>query len=200
MLVHHRQSVSGIGHCRHPRVLAILAARDARCEVCVKGWALFNRRGRRCAVPARRISERRPLSGVSERRQAQVKPWDDMTAEEKVAEANRRNDRQRRGLPLHETAPEREARVQEEDGRAEKAIQAECVKLFKAYGCTVYENSQKRAAKVTPGIPDLWVVSRRAGRAFWFETKTPSGKQSDAQTEFELDCLATNTRYVLGGH
>ena len=85
----------------------------------------------------------------------------------------------------------------------EKSEQSEVMKLYRAYGCNVYNLSQPRATKQTPGIPDLWVVRRAGeflGTAWWHETKRPvSGKPSSAQVEFREECEASGIVYRMGG-
>jgi len=80
----------------------------------------------------------------------------------------------------------------------EKSEQSEVMKLYRAYGCHVYNLSQARATKQTPGLPDLWVT--RGEHAWWHETKRPvSGKPSPAQEVFAQECLAAGIVHVLGG-
>jgi hypothetical protein len=128
-----------------------------------------------------------------------------MTNEEVIAEARRREDRRRSGQPLAETPAEAAERIAEDDARLEKEIQREVVNTYTALGCKVYNLSQARATKQTPGLPDLWVVCLRSGWsrqgkvAWWHETKTPTGKQSEDQREFQRECKACHVVYVLGG-
>lgn len=86
------------------------------------------------------------------------------------------------GVPEPTIAPEqaeRDAKILEDKE------QWEIVKLFRAYGCKVYNLSQKRAAKQTPGLADLYVTRRQSGHAFWFETKRQvGGIYSTSQIEF----------------
>lgn len=81
--------------------------------------------------------------------------------------------------------------------------QHEITKLFLAHGFKVYSTSQKRAAKVTPGIPDLWVTrSARPGRgaiAFWWESKRQvGGKRTSGQVDFGDECAAAGVGYGFG--
>jgi hypothetical protein len=128
-----------------------------------------------------------------------------LTNEEVIAEARRRLDRREQHLPLHETPEEVEERIAEDDARLEKEIQRDVVKTYKALGCKVYNLSQARATKQAPGLADLWVVhlatgwSHKGKSAWWHETKTPKGKQSEAQHEFQRECKACHVGYVLGG-
>lgn len=81
----------------------------------------------------------------------------------------------------------------------EKAEQWECVRIYRAHGCEVYSTSQARAAKVSPGLPDLIVFHVRAGAHWYHEVKRPvGGVQSSAQAEFQSHCEATGMQYVLG--
>lgn len=126
--------------------------------------------------------------------------WTRMSDTDRIAEAKRRQSRRDAGLPLEETPAEAKARTQEEDHRREIEIQREIRRLFLAHGFRVCWLSQARRSKQTAGIADLWVTHRGRGIAFWFEVKAEGGEQSEAQHEFELDCIATNTTYVLGGY
>jgi hypothetical protein len=92
------------------------------------------------------------------------------------------------------------AGVPEDADALEKDTQADVVKLFRAYGCTVYNLSQPRHAKyLTPGIPDLWVFHRASRQAWWWETKRPvGGKLSPAQVEFAQFCDETRVQHGVG--
>jgi hypothetical protein len=89
-----------------------------------------------------------------------------------------------------------------EDHRAnilEKDEQAFIAKLFRGFGCKVYNLSQARASKQTPGLPDLWVVHLEAKLAFWFECKrTLGGRISNAQVEFKAECAAAGVQAYIG--
>lgn len=75
----------------------------------------------------------------------------------------------------------------------EKREQVEIRKLFIAYGFKVYNLSQARASKQTPGLPDLWVVHTREDIAFWWESKRQvGGELSPAQRDFHAECLRAN--------
>jgi hypothetical protein len=134
-----------------------------------------------------------------------TKPVSEMSSAELIEEARRRGERRRLGKPLAPTPVELEQREKEIDARLEKEIQAEVIKLYKAFGCAVYNLSQARASKQTPGLPDLVCFyedqDKYNNRSFswWHETKTPSGKQSDAQVEFQIRCRRVSVPYVLGG-
>ena len=128
----------------------------------------------------------------------------DMTLDEVLAESKRRDDRRAQGLPLTETPAEAAERIAEDDQRLEKEIQADVVKLYRAFSCIVYKLSQPRATKQTPGIGDLyvfWPEMRGLGpTAWWHETKTPTGEQRPDQREFQRLCEAVESRsYVMGG-
>lgn len=86
----------------------------------------------------------------------------------------------------------------------ERDTQKAIVKLFEAVGCIVYRTSQgyrrdSGGTRMTPGIPDLWVICPRRQVAWWFEVKRPSGKRTQAQVQFAVLCAATHTRYAWGG-
>jgi hypothetical protein len=92
-----------------------------------------------------------------------------------------------RGLPVDITADVVQA---DRDARAlEKAEQTEIAKAARAFGGKVYNLSQPRASKQSPGIPDLWLVFRRVRLAVWWETKRQvGGRLSPAQVEFADEC------------
>jgi hypothetical protein len=94
--------------------------------------------------------------------------------------------------PLAEPTPE-------DDAALEADVQREVIRLFRAMGGDVYELSQKRAAKQTPGLPDLWCFMPRRRLGFWWETKRPrGGRLSPAQVHFAEQCAATGTPYGTG--
>lgn len=131
-----------------------------------------------------------------------MKNFLDMSLPEQIAEAERRRLRKEQGLPLQPTAVEIQERTEEEDRRLEKEIQAEVMDLLRAYGFTVFNLSQPRATKQTPGIGDVYAVNPWRRRVLWFETKTPEGKQSPDQIEFQvlhLQLESSTISYVAGG-
>lgn len=84
-----------------------------------------------------------------------------------------------------------------DERRLERDEQIEIRKLFIAYGFRIYNLSQARATKQTPGLFDLWCVHEREPIAFWFDAKRPVGwKLSPAQIEFvELNIKAGVSAY-----
>lgn len=97
--------------------------------------------------------------------------------------------------------------------RLEKLEQRECVRLFQSVGCVVHSTSQYRAAGITPGMPDLYVVHRRKGVWFWFEVKKaqrtagfdPFDRSTwipeplrPAQLAFRANCLLTHQPHFWG--
>lgn len=71
-------------------------------------------------------------------------------------------------------------------------------KLMLALGFEVVSFSQKKRAKVTPGIPDRRYYHRRRRLAVWWEAKQETGRQRAAQREFQLMAEACGEIYVLG--
>ncbi len=126
-----------------------------------------------------------------------------MSIEDAAAEARRRRERREKALPLHESPEEVTAyqtqRTAEKDVRLEKAIQSDVRKLYQAVGCIVYNLSQARATKQSPGLGDLYVILYRRRVAWWHETKTPSGKQSVPQKFFAESCASAGVSVVVGG-
>jgi hypothetical protein len=102
------------------------------------------------------------------------------------------------GVPRH--VPPAQLVVPERDEHAlEKQEQVEVRKLLIAYGFKVYNLSQARASKQSPGLPDLWCVHTREPVAFWFETKRQvGGKLSPPQLEFQAECLRCEVRHFVG--
>lgn len=98
------------------------------------------------------------------------------------------------GIAKQQLAAQRRAAIAlppEDDAAREKATQADCVRVLRALGATVHTTSQSRAAKVTPGLPDIWFAFPQHRLAGWWETKRPrGGVYSDAQVAFAADCLA----------
>jgi hypothetical protein len=81
----------------------------------------------------------------------------------------------------------------------EKAEQVEIRKLFIAHGFTIYNLSQARASKQTPGLPDLYAFHTREPFSTWWETKRQvGGALSPAQREFQEHCQRTRTTYGCG--
>lgn len=76
-----------------------------------------------------------------------------------------------------------EARERIPDDRSEAEIQLAIRKALTAHGFHVYDLSQDRPTRQTPGLADLYVVGH--GTCAWVEVKRPKGRQSDAQKLFE---------------
>ena len=47
------------------------------------------------------------------------------------------------------------------------------------------------------GLGDLWVSCVRKGWAGWVEVKTPRGRLSEDQREFEADCIVCGVKYIV---
>lgn len=128
---------------------------------------------------------------------------DVMTNDEVIVEARRRTERRLKGLPLAETPAEAAERVADDDVRLEREIQRDVVKLYRAHGCVVYEFSQKRASKQTPGIGDLYVFNPElhayGPAAWWHEVKTATGRLRPDQNVFGELCQQCGVWYVVGG-
>jgi len=91
--------------------------------------------------------------------------------------------------PVPETDDDPMGAARPADPRSEKEIQAAVVNALKAMGFCVWDTSQPFAAKITPGLPDLFVSGR--GFTAWVECKSAKGKLSDAQERFR-DSVTTN--------
>ena len=93
---------------------------------------------------------------------------------------------------------------------SEKQEQAAIVKLLRSVGGWVYVLGTRRrkgdhpGTMQTPGLPDLFafVPNRHPGTeriALWVEVKTPTGRPSEAQSDFEHGCKVSGTHHVMGG-
>lgn len=72
-------------------------------------------------------------------------------------------------------------------------------RLMGALGFTVVRLSQKRASKVTPGLPDRRYYHGKRRLFVWWEAKAEWGRQSKAQREFQILVESADDPYVLGG-
>lgn len=91
----------------------------------------------------------------------------------------------------------------------EREEQAAIVQMFRKAGFKVRSTSQKREARVSPGIPDLMISNRARGIFLWFEVKAYSPKGypakkvpralEPAQVEFRDDAVAAGHRHYWGG-
>lgn len=80
------------------------------------------------------------------------------------------------------------------DTRSEKQIQAAIVEAVETLGGSVYDLSQDRATRQTPGLPDLLVWYRTSWT--WAEVKRPAGQLSPAQETFRDRCLAAGAPWA----
>lgn len=84
-------------------------------------------------------------------------------------------------------------------GKLERDEQQEVIAFYRGIRCEVWEHSEKRKTRVTPGYPDLTVFCERRRLCWYHETKIPSGRLSEAQLKFRALCRATDRPYVAGG-
>jgi hypothetical protein len=106
-----------------------------------------------------------------------------------------------RRITLPQLRAERVTAAAEPDpAQLEDAERREVVRVYRAFGCLVYNLSQPRRAKyLTPGLPDLWIVHRGSGRAWWHEAKRPvGGRYSGPQLEFRDGCATCRVDWVGG--
>jgi hypothetical protein len=127
-----------------------------------------------------------------------MKAVSEMSNEEVITEARRRDERRAQGLPLHETPAELEERIAEEDLRLEKEVEHAGDRLMLAHGFSVVRFSQPRATKQTPGISDRLYIHSRRTLAVWWEAKTGNGVQSPAQRAFQELIQSVGWRYLVG--
>lgn len=90
-------------------------------------------------------------------------------------------------------APERAAVPP--DDRSESEIQLGIRRALETLGFEVYDLSQDRPTRQTPGLGDLYVVGR--GRCAWLEVKRPTGRQSEAQVRFGEAVTSNGGDYVV---
>lgn len=82
----------------------------------------------------------------------------------------------------------------------EREISRDIQGLFRLVGFHVFSTEQgyrrdPGGTRMTPGIPDLWVMGH--GMALWIEVKTPKGKLRDSQMAFRACCFANGVDYQL---
>ena len=116
------------------------------------------------------------------------------------------------GIPQHKA--EREARHQlgivpkselerireeAEVAQLEDDVVEEGDRMVRALGFTVIRLSQKRASKVTAGVPDRYYLHPRRKLALWWEAKASTGRARPEQLQFQQLCHDTGVHHVLGG-
>lgn len=139
------------------------------------------------------------------------------TIDDARAEAARRLERRKRGLPVsepsrapigpqagdtgQERAPRHGGRIVEdgERGQLEKELQHQGDKLTLAIGGRVVRFSQPRRTGQTRGIADSLYCFPRLGLAVWWEWKAPDGRQRPDQRDFEELVSACGHLYRTGG-
>lgn len=95
------------------------------------------------------------------------------------------------GTPAPE-APKRK------DERSEKEIQHGIKQVLQAHGFAVWDTSQPFAAKITPGLPDLFATGR--GLCLWIECKSAKGRQTDEQMYFQKTVQKNGGLYLIARH
>ena len=81
----------------------------------------------------------------------------------------------------------------------EKREQAVITKMARVLGFHVYNLSQARRTKQTPGLPDLWLAHEGKQFAGWFEAKRQvGGTRSSAQLDFACECFVAGIPYGFG--
>jgi hypothetical protein len=92
-----------------------------------------------------------------------------------------------------------DAEVQRKENVREHREQNAIRKMAIAVRLKVYSLSQARAAKQTPGLPDLWMTGPTRCLAFWWESKRQvGGKRSQAQLDFAAECQGCGVGYGFG--
>lgn len=78
----------------------------------------------------------------------------------------------------------------------EKPVQQAVKDTLEAASFLVSDLSQPRASMQTPGLPDLYAVSKRFKLAIWVEVKAPGGELSRAQRRWHEDARAAGAIVV----
>lgn len=81
----------------------------------------------------------------------------------------------------------------------EDEIVEEGDRMMKALGFFVIRLSQKRAAKITAGVPDRRYYHADRRIVLWWEAKAAWGRQRPDQRVFQELCDKVGDPYVLGG-
>lgn len=119
---------------------------------------------------------------------------------------------QLRAANVGEEAAHKAARIKYPDAAAQKAAMAErasdelerveqweITKLYRTFRFDVYSTSQYRRAKITPGVPDLWVMHTELPIAFWHEVKrSKGGRFSEPQIRFREQAQRAGVGYISG--
>jgi hypothetical protein len=141
-----------------------------------------------------------------------MKPVHEMSVAEALEVANRRTLNRQLGRPLdalppltgmatfreHEVGFTIDLPPEDDDERLEKAIEHEADKQLRALGFEVVKFSHPGRTKQTPGIADRRYYHRGRRLAFWWEAKSPTGRQRPDQKLFQEMCDASGDLYVLG--
>jgi hypothetical protein len=124
----------------------------------------------------------------------------EMSPDEARAEAERRRELQRRGLPFDALVEQLRTptELEADDERLEKAIEHAGDKQMAALGFEIVKFSHPGRTKQTPGIPDRRYYHRARKLVLWWEAKSATGRQRPDQRWFQEMCEACGEIYVLG--
>lgn len=102
-------------------------------------------------------------------------------------------------LGMHSRSALEQMREDADANALEKDEQAECLRIYRAHNCVVYNTSQYRPAKISAGLADLIVFAPRVHRFAFHEVKrTTGGVQSPAQAVFQEHCDECQVTYIIG--
>lgn len=90
-------------------------------------------------------------------------------------------------------------RDEAEVAELEDDVMAAGDRMMQALGFSVVRLAQKRASKITEGVPDRRYYHRKRRLVVWWEAKSTTGRQRPAQREFQIMCDDVGDPYVLGG-
>lgn len=88
-----------------------------------------------------------------------------------------------------------DAEVAESEAEVERVAD----QIMGALGFAIIRLSQRRASKVTAGVPDRYYVHPRRLLAVWVELKSATGRPRPEQLQFAQLCRDADLAHVLGG-
>jgi len=100
------------------------------------------------------------------------------------------------GRPIGARAPVLNPRRSAPEKREERLAS----KLMAALNFARWNLQQARATNQSPGWPDVLYTHPEKRLAVYYEAKSPTGKQSAAQKEFQRHVTACGHEYVVGTH
>ena len=81
----------------------------------------------------------------------------------------------------------------------EKVVQTQVKRLYQKVGCSYWDTSQPFRAKITPGLPDLFVCHPGTEHSWFHEVKREGAKLTPAQVVFKTMAENCGQDVVVGG-